>query len=61
MLSNAGLVKQHNTKASLKGTGFQQPLAPHEHWHIDIVYINVRETFFFLCSLLDSCSRSIVH
>jgi putative transposase len=61
VLSDAGLMKRHNTKATLKGTGFQQPLAPHEHWHIDIAYINVQGTFFFLCSLLDGCSRSIVH
>ena len=61
VLSEAGLMKRHNTKASLKGTGFQQPLSPHEHWHVDIAYINVRGTFFFLCSVLDGCSRSIVH
>jgi putative transposase len=61
VLSDAGLMKRHNTKPSLKGTGFQQPLGLHEHWHIDIAYINVLGTFFFLCSLLDGCSRSIVH
>ncbi len=47
VLSDAGLMKRHNTKASLKGTGFQQPLGPHEHWHVNIAYINVRGTFFF--------------
>ena len=26
---------------SLKGSGFVQPLAPHEHWHVDVSYINV--------------------
>jgi putative transposase len=61
VLSDAGLMNRHNTKPSLKGTGFQQPLGPHEHWHIDIAYINILGTFFFLCSLLDGCSRSIVH
>ncbi len=61
VLSDAGLMNRHNTKPSLKGTGFQQPLSPHEHWHLDIAYINVLGTFFFLCSLLDGCSRSIVH
>jgi putative transposase len=50
-------MKRHNTKASLKGTGSSS--RSHEHWHIDIAYINVRGTF--LCSLLDGCSRSIVH
>ncbi len=61
VLSDAGLMNRHNTKPSLKGTGFQQPLGPHEHWHVDIAYINVLGTFFFLCSLLDGYSRSIVH
>ena len=61
VLSDAGLMDRHNTKPSLKGTGFQQPLGPHEHWHVDIAYINIRGTFFFLCSLLDGYSRSIVH
>jgi hypothetical protein len=27
-------------KPSRKGTGFEQPPHPHQHWHIDIFYIN---------------------
>lgn len=61
VLRAAGLMERHNTKPSLKGTGFQQPLRPHEHWHVDVAYINVAGTFFYLCSLLDGCSRAIVH
>ncbi|HEX9156141.1 MAG TPA: IS3 family transposase [Nitrospira sp.] len=61
VLCNAGLMKAHNSKSSLKGKGFQQPLRPHEHWHVDVTYINVAGTFFYLCSLLDGCSRFIVH
>ena len=61
VLSDAGLMERHNTKVSLKGTGFHQLLGPHEYWHVDIAYINIRGTFFFLCSLLDGFSRSIVH
>jgi putative transposase len=61
VLSDAGLMKEHNSKPSLKGKGFQQPLRTHEHWHVDITYINVAGTFFYLCSLLDGCSRFIVH
>ncbi len=48
-------------KPSLKGTGFVQPLRPHEHWHIDVSYINICGTFHYLCSVLDGCSRFIVH
>jgi len=61
VLHAAGLMQRHNVKPSLKGKGFQQPLRPHEHWHVDVSYINISGTFFYLCSLLDGCSRSIVH
>ena len=46
---------------SKKGTGFVQPLKPHEHWHIDVSYINVEGTFYYLTSVLDGCSRAILH
>ena len=61
VLKAAGLIKRWNGKPSKKGTGFVQPLAPHEHWHVDVSYINVAGTFYYLCSLLDGCSRFIVH
>jgi transposase InsO family protein len=61
ILSKAGLLEKWNKKPSKKGTGFVQPLLPHEHWHIDISYINICGTFFYLCSLLDGCSRYIIH
>lgn len=61
VLSKAGLLEKWNKKPSKKGTGFVQPLRPHEHWHVDISYINICGTFFYLCSLLDGCSRYIVH
>lgn len=61
VLSKAGLLERWNKKLSKKGTGFVQPLAPHEHWHVDISYLNICGTFYYLCSLLDGCSRFIVH
>jgi transposase InsO family protein len=61
VLKGAGLLGPWNAKPSKKGTGFVQPLAPHEHWHVDISYINVCGTFYYLCSLLDGASRFIVH
>jgi putative transposase len=33
---------------SAKGTGFVQPLVPHEHWHIDVAYLNLCGTFYYL-------------
>jgi len=61
VLSNAGLLKRFAGKPSKKGDGFTQPLKPHEHWHIDIAYLNIRGTFYYLCSILDGFSRTIVH
>lgn len=61
VLHDAGLLNPWNGKASMKGTGFVQPLLPHEHWHVDVSYINICGTFYYLCSVLDGCSRYIVH
>ena len=61
VLSQAGLFERWNKKPSMKGTGFQQPLKPHEHWHVDVSYINISGTFYYLCSVLDGASRYIVH
>lgn len=61
VLQAAGVLARHNGKPSRKGTGFVQPLRPHEHWHVDVAYLNIGGTFYHLCSLLDGYSRSIVH
>jgi putative transposase len=61
VLKSEGLLDRWNGKASKKGTGFQQPLQPHEHWHIDISYLNLAGTFYYLCSILDGATRFIVH
>lgn len=61
VLSAAELLRRWNGKTSKKGTGFVQPLKPHEHWHIDVSYVNLCGTFYYLCSILDGCCRYIVH
>ena len=61
VLKAAGRLDRWNRTPSKKGTGFVQPLAPHDHWHIDIAYINVAGTFYYLATVLDGCSRYIVH
>lgn len=61
VLKEAGAIRRWNRKPSKKGTGFVQPLRPHEHWHVDVSYINVCGTFYYLCTLLDGCSRYVVH
>ena len=61
ILSRAGLLRRWKGQASRKGTGFEQPSEPHQHWHIDVSYINVSGTFYYLCGVLDGYSRAIVH
>jgi len=61
VLSAAGLLDRWNQKPSKKGTGFEQPLRAHEHWHVDIAYLNIAGTFYYLCSILDGFSRAVVH
>lgn len=61
VLKAAGRLDRWNRKASKKGTGFVQPIGPHVHWHVDISYLNLGGTFYYLCSLLDGYSRYIVH
>jgi len=61
VLKAAGLIGDLWRKPSRKGTGFVQPLEPHQHWHVDFSYLNVGGTFYYLCSILDGASRYIVH
>lgn len=61
VLKEADLLSPWNHKPSKKGQGFEQPLNAHDHWHVDISYLNVCGTFYYLCSILDGCSRVIVH
>ena len=41
VLSQAELLRKWNGKPSKKGTGFEQPPEPHQHWHIDVSYLNI--------------------
>jgi putative transposase len=61
VLKIAGLLAGPTPNITKKGTGFVQPLKPHEHWHVDVSYLNIAGTFYFLCSILDGSSRFIVH
>ena len=61
VLAKAGLIKHWAKEKSKKGDDFEQPLSLHEHWHVDISYLNIKGTFYYLCSVLDGCSHYIVH
>jgi len=60
-LKNRGYLRRWNKKKTIKGTGFIGPKAPHQHWHVDISYLNICGTFYYLCSILDGYSRYLVH
>ena len=61
VLKAAGRLDRHKWAPSKKGSGFVQPDGPHHHWHVDISYVNLGGTFYFLISVLDGYSRFIVH
>jgi putative transposase len=61
VLSRAGPLRKQNGKPSKNGTGLEQPPEPHRHWLIDVSYLNVCATFCDLYSVLDGCSRFLVH
>jgi putative transposase len=61
VMKQAGLLSRWKRRPSRKGSGFEQPLRPHQHWHIDVSYINLCGTFYYLCSVLDGFSRFLVH
>ena len=61
VLKDAGRLHAAPAAQPKKGTGFQQPLRPHEHWHTDVSYLNIAGTFYYLISVLDGYSRTIVH
>lgn len=61
VLKGAGVLDRRNPKATRKGKGFHQPSGSHAHWHVDISYLNLGGTFYYMCSVLDGYSRRIVH
>ncbi len=61
VLKAAGRLDRKWAATSTKGTGFVQPLQPHQHWHIDVCHIHVEGIFYYLTSILDGYGRAIVH
>ena len=61
VLKQAGLLRKWSKSHSQKGSGFHQPEHPHQHWHVDIAYLNILGTFYYLCSILDGYSRYVPH
>lgn len=61
ILKEAGLNRRWTQGGSPAKKGFIQPKSPHEQWHTDIAYLNIRGTHYFFLGVLDGYSRAIVH
>ena len=46
VLKAAGYLGKRTVVPTKKGAGFVQPLQAHEHWHIDVSYLNLSGTFY---------------
>ena len=38
-----------------------EPTAPHQRWHVDLMYLRVNDSWYFLVTVLDAYSRYVVH
>lgn len=61
VLSAADLLGRKTSKTKTKGKGFDQPDAPHRHWHVDVSHINICGTFYYMTSVIDGYSRFVLH
>jgi len=61
VLKAADVIGRGKAKRTSKGKGFEQPPHPHRDWHVDISYLNIAGTFYYLCSVLDGYSRYLLH
>jgi transposase InsO family protein len=59
ILRDAGLLNRWGERI-IHEKGFIQPTYIHQHWHTDISYIKIQTVFYFLISVLDGFSRSIL-
>ena len=53
VLKAAGAMRKWNNSPTKKGTGFKQPLEPHQHWHMDVAYVRISGIYYYLISILN--------
>ena len=61
VLKQAGLLSRWKGSRRARAPASNSRSQPHQHWHVDVSYINLSGTFYYLCSVLDGCSRFLVH
>ena len=60
VLKEGQLLNRWSRSQSSEKSGFTQPIHVHQHWHVDISYINILGSIFFLITVLDGKSRYVV-
>lgn len=61
MLSERDLLCRWKAPQKGKGTYDFKPVAPHDQWHTDLMYLWVAGRWYFFIGILDAFSRKIVH
>lgn len=61
ILDNAELLYRYKRSSKSSGCYNFKPAAPHQQWHTDILYLWVKNRWYFFVGVLDAYSRYIVH
>jgi len=61
ILNDADLLYRYKRSAKSSGRYDFTPTAPHQQWHTDILYLWVKNRWYFFVGVLDAYSRYIVH
>lgn len=60
ILSEADLLSKWK-RSTRSGTAPSKPTRPNERWHTDLMYLRIRDNWYFLVTVLDAYSRYVVH
>ena len=61
ILNDADLLYRYKRSCKSSGRYDFKPTAPHQQWHTDILYLWVKNRWYFFVGVLDAYSRYIVH
>ena len=61
VLIDADLSSHWKRSAASSGEYNFRPVAAHQQWHTDVMYVWVAARFYFLMSCVDAYSRYVVH
>ena len=61
ILNDADLLYRYKRSGKSSGRYDFKPTAPHQQWHTDILYLWVKNRWYFFVGVLDAYSRYIIH